>query len=800
MPYLESPKFKEVPLKMFEIPQPAIGGINLRDLEFEQDVSQSPKMMNVMYRNGAMGKRYGQDVYAQYDDVVYATAYFNNNVFVHSGAKIYKDSTAIKTGLPTAKGLFITYEQKLYYLISSGFYVYNGTTFDTVTYYVPDFMINCKPDGSDGADVIDDLNILGEYFNLIYNGDGSTTVYHVEEYDTEKLIDWTTSSNLVDMDIEVDGSVWTQVAPSATLGTKEYKVLTDLNGVHTIEFSYRPDDGDMNVIMKFKIKASAFSTEKANVLGSKYFETYGGAQNSRLFLAGNGKSKYYFSASYDITYFPEDNWATLGNTEEDISGFGKQYNVLIIFKPREIYSLHSYTETSSTTVIEENIGKENFKSQLVNARIGCDAPYSIQLVNNLLVWYNSNEGMCTLVSTNIQDERNVRIISRNIDRTNNMGVVGILDIGETPTNIQSADFENKYFIVFPSKGICFMWDYEITPYVYTSRGETDPKKLSWFLFDKFYVKQFLRAGKKLLYVSNVNVDVPSDVFLGDAVDYMADYNFSTTDGWFTYGGAQFSVSDNVAYVTVEKAGDGFGTEFYVPSGNYYLTFEFKNPSDETIADIPPTGNDFERFADARTIDGLFGLGFILTEDLSAPVTLQARNIHLLNRSELPDDYTIQQLNDYFDGLTPKPSIIELNSTFHDLDFDADGRRDTVSSYYMTPFMQFNAVEYLKNVKEMFVQCRGDTNSLINVSYYTNDSDAPELDPEEVRVNGGKILWKNFKWSNFRWGMNIFGKTFRRKCNLKKIEMVSVIFENNEVDTDMSVTHMGLKYSIVKEVR
>ena len=31
------------------------------------------------------------------------------------------------------------------------------------------------------------------------------------------------------------------------------------------------------------------------------------------------------------------------------------------------------------------------------------------------MWVSSTEGVCTLVSTNIEDERNVRIISRNIE-------------------------------------------------------------------------------------------------------------------------------------------------------------------------------------------------------------------------------------------------------------------------------------------------------------------------------------------------------------------------------------------------
>ena len=57
MPIQQMPKFKAVPDKMLEIPQPAIGGLNLKDLEFEQENHQSPYMLNVMYRNGAFGKR-----------------------------------------------------------------------------------------------------------------------------------------------------------------------------------------------------------------------------------------------------------------------------------------------------------------------------------------------------------------------------------------------------------------------------------------------------------------------------------------------------------------------------------------------------------------------------------------------------------------------------------------------------------------------------------------------------------------------------------------------------------------------
>ena len=646
MPIKEMPQFKSVPDKMLEVPQPAIGGLDLKDLEYEQEVSKSPYMKNIMYRNGAFGKRFGQEVHSTYADTIYAEVYFDDNIFVHAGTKIYRYAAGgthveVATGMPSSAGIFIIFAQKLYYMNSSGFYLYNGTNFTLADTYVPELLINCKPDGTGGGDPIDELNIIGSQFSLVYNGTAGTTVYEVGPYDSENIIDW-------------------DVTPTIKVDDTETTAFTVDKTNKKITFSTAPGAGDMNVEMIFTMKSTTFATEKAQILSCKFYDTFGGANNNRLFLAGCGKSKYFYSDSYDVTYFPENNFATIGNTEDDITGFGRQYNVLIVFKPREVYSIYSYTETSSTTIIEENIGVENFRSQLVNSRIGCDAPYSIQLVNNYLTWFNSNWGVCTLVSTNIQDERNVRVISRNIEETNNFGITGLLDVNETLTKIQSADYNNKYFLVFPTLGRCFMWDYELQPFVVTSRGETDPKLLVWFYFDRFFVKSFLHAGKQLLYAcSHTNFD---------------------------------------------------------------------------------------------------------------------------------------------------ESLIKLTSSFSDVNFDQiteDGNvlsAVPIESFYMTPFFQFNAVEMLKNVRYIYVQCRGDVNSKINLYYYTDDSMVPEEDPEPIMVQGGGPLWKNFAWEYFHWYMNIWGNVFVRKCNLKKVQMAAFYFTNNELNRDMPITNIGLRYQLVKYVR
>ena len=666
-PYKEMPQFKAIPDKMFEIPQPGIGGLNLNDLEFEQEPNQSPYMLNMMYRNGTFSKRFGQDLLKDADgdlafgDTVHSIVYFDERIFVHAGSKIYtytygSDPTELGVTLPNNKGQFIVYSQKLYYLVKhenptslsdfSGFYEYNGTNFVLITTYIPETYINCRPNTSADLqhyEVFEEPNLLCTQVTHLYNADSSVSVYQV--YD-EDGINYTITPT-----IKVD-----DVAETNFTYSQQNKTITFASG-------HIPASGDMNVAVTWTLKDTVNATERSEIYSSKFHDTFGGSNNSCLIVAGCGGSKYYYSNAYDIAYFPVSNYGTIGNTEDDITGFGRQYNVLIMFKPRETYSLYSYVLDASNSNIEEKYGSEAFKTQLVNARIGCDCPYSIQLVNNLLTWFNTKEGVCTLVSTNIQDERNIRVISRNIQKLNNFGVRGVLDYGENPSTIQSADYDSKYFLVFPASGICFMWDYEISPYTYTSRGETPPEKLDWYIFDHFYVKEFLRVGKDLIYSSN----------------------YKRMDG------------------------------------------------DDVISDFTKT-------------------------------------------------------------------LVKIDETFHDLDFNGDGEADGIRAYYMTPFLQFGSVEMLKNVRNLFVQGRGDFASIIDIYYYTDDSAEPEHEPESIDIGGKGKMWDNFKWDDFAWFMNTWGHTYRRKCNLKKVQMCAFYFENDKPNKDMNLTNIGIQYQLVKYIR
>ena len=653
MPIKAMPTFKSVPDKLLQIPQPGMGGLNLFDLEFEQEVNQSPDMLNMMYRNGTFGKRYGQSVYRYFDDIIYAMTTFNGNEIIHSGTHIYSGEDSIADNIPQKKGAFAVLGESLYYFVNKKVYSYKwddeAYVWGEIEPYVPDMFINCAPAQDGRYEPMDELNLFSLQFNEVYNGTADTTRYYIHG-DVIDIIDWETSPVVKVNDVE----------------TTAFTVATNHK---YIDFTTAPGEGQSNVEITFTMKSSNLKLDRDRLLSCKYFSAYGANGSQRLFAGGGGASKIFYSDSYDGTYFPENNWILIGSTEDDVTAFGSQYNVLLVFKPREIYQVYSYQTTASMVKSDEEdkIGIEAFSTVIVNSRVGCDVPYSMQLVNNQLTWMNTREGICTLVSTNIADERNVRSISRNINHSNNMGVKGLLDYPDDPDSIVSADFDDKYFICLPTSGICFMRDYAISPFIVSSSKSTDPRELDWYMFDNFYVKQFVQIGKDLCYVYNKSTRRPP-----------------------VYGSPSSLALNPV----------------------YYLIIKL----DDSLTDFHP--------------------------------------------------YNIE-------GTIP------------------------IKAHYMTPLFEYSAVEMLKTITNVYIQCRADRPTFIELSYITEESPSGEIDPEPIRVSGR--IWNLFTWENFAYDLINFVNTFRRRCSTKKVQVLGVKVWNNE-KSDLSISHMSFQYRTVKYIK
>ena len=116
MPLRKAPSFKSVQDRELKISNPGIGGLNLKDLEYKQEVNQSPYMKNMMYRNGSFSKRYGQSIEKEYQGTIYNITSFSGELVIHEGTTLRIGDKVITTSLPEKRGLFAKFAQSLYYI------------------------------------------------------------------------------------------------------------------------------------------------------------------------------------------------------------------------------------------------------------------------------------------------------------------------------------------------------------------------------------------------------------------------------------------------------------------------------------------------------------------------------------------------------------------------------------------------------------------------------------------------------------------------------------------------------------
>ena len=472
------------------------GGINLTDLPQKLADNQSPDLLNVWFADRILGKRLGQQYVYSEDALEYPVhrfhrALYDNKIIFHAGTKLYameltevsetleewataEWATAewgnfieIYHGLTSQKGSFFVIYDKLYYINGAEWVVYDGSTCEAITPYIPNVLTATTPTGAGTAD--EEYNRVGAGFSVKYNGNASATVYTLPQTG----LDATTVTVTIAGVAKTEGTHFTV---DRTAGTVNFGAGTTPHGA--------PASGTNNVIITaYKTN----TTERDGILNCRYAIEYGDNKNI-VFLAGNGKGEIYWSEIGLPTYMRESNTNTLGDTNEDINGLGIQYDTLCVFKTRTIFSV---TQVTGTDLAE-------FAFKIVNDTIGCDMPYTIQLINNRLTWANTYGGVYTLTSTLEKDEKNVKPLSRNVNGTTYQS--GLLQ--ETLADklvAVSHDFVSKSQYWLCVNGTVYMWDYGLTPYNDTGNLEVDQFNLSWWKFDNIYANCFFENAGNLYH-------------------------------------------------------------------------------------------------------------------------------------------------------------------------------------------------------------------------------------------------------------------------------------------------------------
>ena len=438
------------------------GGIDLWDPDSQLKANESPEMKNLLWRNGMLCSRKGQRYLCEYQLGQGFAAYsrlWHGFIFSHIGGNIFcfkpeegvASPVLLATGIPKVRGTFFTYSDKLYYKTKGAYKEITATLVDgewsfacsEVFPYEPVIVINANP-ATGAGDLYQPENRMSSRKTVWYNAvDGARTyvlpvkaerVTYVEVNGYHVTAGWS-------YDVQ-NGRVLFDVAPP----------VTDPPTNNTVRITYELENAEA----------------QKSIDDCRYVSVYGGTGELCVVMAGaeDQPNAYFWSGNssvkMDASYFPMEQVQLAGSSEERITGFGKQQDNLIVFKEGSV--------GKTTLGVQEINGRIMIDMPYIpiNASIGCDLPWSIQLVENNLVFANRN-GIYTVLDTTPANENNIVCISRKINGSAERPgyLFDLSAVGEDL--VCSCDDGTHYYLTVG--GHTWAWNYELSGW----------KEPSWFL-------------------------------------------------------------------------------------------------------------------------------------------------------------------------------------------------------------------------------------------------------------------------------------------------------------------------------
>lgn len=407
-------------------------------------------------------------------------------------------------------------------------------------------------------------------------------------------------------------------------------IATEARGVVSVIVEATNCDEGVEENFKRSIK-KAFKMSHCTWFGGDSAGINGG---TRLFLGGNTEEPnlVIWSDLNNPLYFPENNYFYVGESSSAVTAFGKQSDMLVIFKEDETY----FTQYNRNTGIDANdlidqtvvdyIGSSvYFPLTLINANIGCDCPDSVQLCRNRLVWACSEGKVYTLVSNNQYSERNIFEISEMVQKR----LKGQSDLKKA----HSSDWNGYYLLQVGSN--VYVLDYNSYGYQYVSsysKTEDANIRIPWYYWE-FVLShgasapsiittidndlKIINSGNYGIFVGEISENCSFDNMLL-SVDTTANYGgiekpiecYISTK-LFEFGAAGYRKNvDKVILSLGNNGGAPIKAEFITDEGTEeeYITLEGENTEPNSpgyIKSVPlnPCIRSVERFGVKLSCDG-----------------------------------------------------------------------------------------------------------------------------------------------------------------------------------------------------
>lgn len=322
---------------------------NFRGADFRGEdinIRRSPDCLNVWhdYREiESIRTRPSMELKTSFDGVVHSISFYNGQMLVHCGDKLYKVVNGAKSvlfsGLAKRESNSFIFEDVWYFMDGKHYLQYDGTTVKAVEGYVPTTSIGRKPSG--GGKIQQDVNMLSEYRINTFLGDGESKEFHLDtqDIDDEFIEVLVNGEEVTAQVVSEDGVVTLMKAPPAPL-----------------------TDGQDNVSIKFRKKVEGYRERVLNCTLLQVFD-------NRVFISGNKDfpNTVWHCSLDDPTYFSDLDYYREGVDSAKVMGLVAGNNNLWVFRePSQAHTSVFY----HTPTTDEEYGKV-YPSQHSSISTGC---------------------------------------------------------------------------------------------------------------------------------------------------------------------------------------------------------------------------------------------------------------------------------------------------------------------------------------------------------------------------------------------------------------------------------------------
>ncbi len=535
------------------------GGVNYRDAMNLVEDNQLTDVKNMWFKDGALRTRYGLTLYkGEEHERPFEWFSDTGDIVSHCFCKSSGITYLIERKKDTSYNSIVLYVFDFFGRVISAKkeigktddaflvpynQIYNGIEYDAILYcnginnmgeysllvyglrgaglmeeltpYAPTILVGGTGDKYVSRDpnitgnyMLEGYNILTDEYIAYYNTDAESTKYYLPTPSKEGVvIEYTSvdgtyiwSGEVGDTSVQAD-----KISTTATITEKYIEFSAPLSAV----------EGKSN---NLKITAhSDVAGKDADVFAkmTTYAWFGGNSSGSRLFVSGGGYrgNRVYYSSLNNPLYFSENNYIDIGSTNGYVTSFGKQADMLVIFKNDETHfatyvageALKAEDIMGNVPAVDIETLRATFPVTQLSGNIGCDLPSTIRNMQNRLMWADSYGRVWTLIYSNEYSTRNIRAIGGLISRKlkdSNINLDGAIAV----------NYDNYYMLIAydvkKQTNVAFVLDTEDYGYAYYTSYGSDKKaqnSMGWYAWELPQMDILFsheRAGAPLIFAKD----------------------------------------------------------------------------------------------------------------------------------------------------------------------------------------------------------------------------------------------------------------------------------------------------------